>query len=173
MGNTVCFTGHRPQNLPWGFDEGHPTCIEVRMLLVRVIRYLIENKKATHFLTGMALGTDMWAAENVIELKDEYPEITLEAVIPCSTQADVWKTSARIRYNEILSQCDKVTVLQKEYTPGCMKRRNEYMVNLSRYIVAVWNGKSGGTGNTVKYAFEKRKTIYYISSEDLKVRCSE
>ena len=23
---TCCFTGHRPEKLPWGWDEGDPRC---------------------------------------------------------------------------------------------------------------------------------------------------
>lgn len=26
MGNTCCFTGHRPQNLPFGFNEEEDVC---------------------------------------------------------------------------------------------------------------------------------------------------
>ena len=46
---------------------------------------LIENEGVTHFITGMALGVDMYAAEIVLDLKSKYPHITLESAIPCET----------------------------------------------------------------------------------------
>ena len=39
---------------------------------------LIENVGVTHFITGMALGVDIYAAEIVLDLKSKYPHITLE-----------------------------------------------------------------------------------------------
>lgn len=27
---TVCFTGHRPQSLPWKFNENDTRCIEIK-----------------------------------------------------------------------------------------------------------------------------------------------
>ena len=38
------------------------------------------------------------------------------------------------------------------------------MVDNSNYLVAVWNGKPSGTGNTVNYAVEKGKEVYYIDA---------
>ena len=43
-----------------------------------------------------------------------------------------------------------------------MQKRNEYMVNNSDYVIAVWDGKPSGTGNTVRYAESKGKTIITI-----------
>ena len=34
-------------------------------------------------------------------------------------------------------------------------KKNEYMVDNSDYVIAVWNGKPSGTGNTVTYARKK------------------
>ncbi len=44
-----------------------------------------------------------------------------------------------------------------------MQKRNEYMVDKSNLVLAIWNGdKSGGTWNTIKYAMKKGKNIRYI-----------
>lgn len=43
-----------------------------------------------------------------------------------------------------------------------MMKRNKYMVDNSDYVIAVWSGKPGGTGNTVRYAIKSRKEVYYI-----------
>ena len=36
------------------------------------------------------------------------------------------------------------------------------MVDKSDYVIAVWNGKPSGTGNTVRYAESKGKTVIRI-----------
>ncbi len=167
MQYTACFTGHRPQNLPCRFDETHPVCIKIKNQLKRLIIGLIEKKNVTHFISGAALGVDTWAAEIVLELKKSYPDITLECAVPCRSQPALWNASAKERYNRILSLCDNVTYVSKVYTADCMMKRNRYMVDNSGYVIAVWNGRSGGTGNTVRYAAESKKEVYYIDTVSL------
>ena len=41
------------------------------------------------------------------------------------------------------------------------------MVDNSDYIIAVWDGKPSGTGNTVNYAQQKNKKILIINPSDL------
>lgn len=130
---------------------------------------LIENEGVTHFITGMALGVDMYAAEIVLDLKSKYPHITLESAIPCETQAIKWSVASRERYYNIAAKCDKETMLQREYTPDCMDKRNRYMVDHADDILAVWNGCPSGTGNTVRYAHKKGKTIIVINPVSLDV----
>lgn len=162
MSYTACFTGHRPQSLMCGFDETHPACIKIKNQLERLIIGLIEKKNVTHFISGVALGVDTWAAEIVLELKDDYPNITLEAAIPCRSQADRWNIVSKKRYNRLLLLCDKVTYVNEAYTKNCMMERNIYMVDNSDYVVAVWNGKPSGTGKTVEYAVNCGKDVFYV-----------
>lgn len=170
MPYTACFTGHRPQSLPCGSSETHPICLKIKSQLKRLVIGLIEKKNVTHFISGVALGIDTWAAEIVLELKKEYPNITLETAIPCRSQADRWNAAAKERYNQILSLCDNITYVNEEYTKNCMMERNMYMVDNSNYIVAVWNGKPSGTGKTVKYALEIAKTVYCIDTVTFRMR---
>lgn len=152
------FTGHRPQSLPFRFNESDVRCQRLKILLASLIREKIENG-VTHFLSGMALGVDCYAAEIVLELKKEFPSITLEAVIPCANQSSKWSEQQVTRYNKILEQCDNTTLLQQNYTPDCMAKRNRYMVDHSDCVIAVWNGKNSGTSLTVRYAATKKLPI--------------
>ena len=79
QGKTCAFTGHRPQSLPFGFDESDKRCASLKSVMRDQIVALIENEGVTHFITGMALGVDMYAAEIVLDLKSKYPHITLES----------------------------------------------------------------------------------------------
>lgn len=167
-GLSCAFTGHRPQNLPFGFDESDVRCVELKIRLYRTIESLITTHHVTHFISGMALGVDMYAAEIVLELKEKFPEITLECAIPCETQASRWNTQMQKRYNNIVSKADKKTVLQSNYTADCMDKRNKYMVEHADFLIAVWNKKPSGTGNTVRYAKKLNKVIGIINPETIK-----
>ncbi|MDP4152462.1 MAG: SLOG family protein [Bacillota bacterium] len=160
---TACaFTGHRPDKFKFGYDFDSPLCYEIRDRIHSAIEYEILNG-ITHFITGMALGVDMWAAAEVLTLRREYPQITLEAAIPCPSQADKWSKHMRTEYQSILERCDKKTVISPVYMPGVMQMRNRYMVDNSSVLIAVYNGTSGGTQNTIAYALSKDLRVVEIS----------
>lgn len=164
MKEKVCsFTGHRPQNLPFGFNESDERCDKLKEMLRKEIETMITDNNVTHFVSGMAIGVDTYAAEIVLEMKQRYPNIILECALPCETQAVKWTEPARDRYFGIIERCDIETMLQHNYTPDCMEKRNRYMVDKSDYIIAVWDGTPSGTGNTVKYAENKGKRIVIVN----------
>lgn len=70
------FTGHRPQSLPFGFNESDERCIALKQTLRAEIIRLIEQEGVTHFISGMALGVDIYAAEIVLGLKSNYEGIS-------------------------------------------------------------------------------------------------
>lgn len=170
MKYTACFTGHRPQNLICGFNEYHPASIKIKYQLERMIKGLINKKNVVHFITGMALGVDMWAAEIILELKTIYPYISLDAALPCKSQSYYWSKLSKERYKKLLQLCDTVTIIQEHYTADCMMKRNMYMVDNSSYVIAVWNGKASGTAKTIYYAKKMKKNVYCIDSETFKMR---
>lgn len=149
--NTCCFTGHRPDKLPWGLDENSAECRKLRIEIAIQLEAL-HSAGIAHFISGMALGCDLLFAEAVLAMREEYDDVTLEAAVPCDSQANSWPEEQKERYNAILSSCDTVTFVQHQYTPGCMLRRNRYMVDNSSVLLTCFNGSSGGTMNTLLYA---------------------
>ena len=132
---TCAFTGHRPKSL--GYPESDERCTALKQCIHSLIVRMIEEEGVTHFISGMAQGVDLYAAEIVLELKEQYPEITLECAIPYERQAVRWLAALRERYFSIASKCDKETMLQRQYTRDCMKKRNQYMVDCADVVLAV------------------------------------
>ena len=178
--NVVCFTGHRSQKLPWGFNEDD---VRYRLTKIETKREIIKciKKGKTHFISGMALGFDMMCAEMVLLLKKKYPEIILECAIPCEGQEKFWIKSQQKRYKTILSQADKIRCIYSSYNQNCMEERNRYMVNSSSLVIALFNGREGGTKKTLDFARKQGKEIVVItprqstvlSGEDLKSLTNE
>lgn len=166
---TCCFTGHRPQNLPYWFNENSIHYLKMRNIIKKSIIQLIKINEVNHFISGMALGVDQYAAEIVLELKSQYPNITLECAIPCETQAITWTEPQRDRYFSIIKNCDKETLLQKQYSIDCMHKRNEYMVNNSSFVIAVCSKKPSGTYKTITLAKSLGKNVIVIDPFTLEV----
>ena len=150
---TCAFTGHRPQHLPSKFNEETAEALEIKKRLREETEQAIDDGY-TIFLSGGALGIDTWAALCVLELRAHYyPFIRLELVLPCLGQESKWNTQAKRRYAYLLDNADAVTRTSRDYYfDGCMKIRNELLVKRSSRLIAVWNKRPSGTGQTVGFA---------------------
>ena len=155
---TCCFTGHRPQRLPWGDNEADLRCQAVKARLTRAVAEAYD-RGYRHFLCGMAQGADLYFCQAVLHLKAQHPGVTLEAAIPYEGQADHWPPADRLRRQHLLNQCDLETVVQHHYTKGCMLRRNRAMADAAALLVTVYDGGPGGTEATIRYARQKGKQI--------------
>ena len=58
------------------------------------------NEGYKHFITGMALGSDMICAEIILELKKKHSNIELECAIPCTNQTEKWFGESLKRYQK-------------------------------------------------------------------------
>ena len=155
------FSGHRPEKLPWGDNERDERCLTLKAS----IRQMVEKAYADgyrHFICGMARGCDTYFCEEVLHLRRRVQDITLEAAIPCLSQSDGWTAEQQARYRDLLDLCNYRTVVQEKYDPGCMHRRNRYMVDHSQLLIAVHDGGSGGTRYTIEYALRNRRDVLIL-----------
>jgi len=158
---SCCFTGHRPEKLPWKSDEENPRAIALKERLFDVVEALYQSG-ITHFISGMARGADFYFCEAVLRLREEREEVSLEAVIPYEEQAARWPEEDRNRYFRLVSQCDYETLIQTGYSMDCMRKRNYYMVDHATVLIAVFDGRLGGTMQTVNYARRKGLEIVEV-----------
>lgn len=167
---TVHFTGHRPNRL-YGFDYNTDGNVKIiRKLRALIIRF-IEKLGIDTFISGMALGIDMWSAQIVLSLKEKYPHIKLVCAIPCTEQYKRWGKDDIKFYHNILEQADLVHYVSDEpYTKWCMQDRNKWMTDNSKFCIAVWNGEEdGGTWHNVKYAKTRQRSILHLDPKTFKV----
>ena len=85
--------------------------------------------------------------------------MTVEAAVPCPTQADAWAPDQRERYKRLVEACDFETLVSAKYTSYCMQRRDRYMVDHSSLLIAAFDGTPGGTRYTMQYAMSRRVSI--------------
>ena len=144
--NTICFTGHR--KIP-------PE--QITTLAQRLEKALIEliQNGYIYFCAGGALGFDTLAAQTVLSLKADNPNIKLILVLPCLSQTRGWSIRDVEIYEDIKSKADKVVYTSQEYTKGCMHKRNRHLIDSSSVCVCYLTETTGGTAYTVAYAQKK------------------
>jgi uncharacterized phage-like protein YoqJ len=100
----------------------------------------------------MAQGCDFYFCELALELRKKYGDVTVEAAIPCPSQAERWSAAAKRRWQRLVDLCDYETMVQNHYSSACMQLRNRYMVDHATLLIAAHDGQSGGTRSTIEYA---------------------
>ena len=106
------------------------------------------------FITGMARGVDIWAAQIVLMLREEGYDVKLMCACPYDGFKRGWSRGWQKAYREILAAADFVKYVCSGYSRACFQIRNEWMVNHSTRVIAVFNGEKSGTKNTIDYAMK-------------------
>ena len=161
MTRKLCFTG--PRQLEGSYDVT-PTHTWARERLAAAIARAY-NKGFTKFYSGGALGVDQIAAEEVINFRASNVDVRLIMAIPCEGQERRWPNPSQNRYHRILEQADETILVTGGKCEGWkMLVRNEWMVDNTEAVVAVWDERlAGGTGKTVKYAQGEGRPVFQIN----------
>ena len=151
-----CFTGHRPEKL--GTSE-----TVVVDGLKKEIRIAIADGFRT-FISGMARGVDLWAAEIVLALRDAGKPLRLICACPYRGFEIRWSREWQERYRRVTEKADLVRYICPGYSQDCFQRRNEWMVDHSARVIAAYNGQPSGTRNTIVYAKKQKVPVTNIFS---------
>ena len=149
---TCCFTGHR--------SLSHEEKLKVAVRLREIIAEQIKTG-VVFYGAGGARGFDSLAAQIVLEMKKEYPQLRLILVLPCEDQTREWRSEDIAVYEDIMRRSDKVVYVSREYTPDCMHKRNRHLVDHSGTRICYLTRSTGGTAYTVDYA--RRKGLHIIN----------
>lgn len=138
----VCGTGHRPEG-----------CVSERDVRFKVNCYLTETKPDV-FITGMASGFDLWAAQEAM-----LHNIEVWAAKPWAGHKH--RAGEKRLYDTILAYASRVINVNEAVGypgPYVYHVRNQWMVDNADSVVAYWNGESsGGTYACMSYAINAAK----------------
>jgi len=152
----VAGTGHRPHRLG-GYDDG--TFQKLCSLALKSLSAL----EPQYVISGMALGWDQALATSALELR-----FKLDAAIPFEGQERRWPINSQKKYRQLLQQANVInTDPDKDglFRAWKMQVRNQYMVDNSHVLLALWDGTSGGTENCIRYALKKSCVIINLWDE--------
>lgn len=146
---TVAFTGHRT------YDG------TARAMLADAVERAYARGFRT-FLSGMAVGFDLAAAEAVLAFRAEHPGVRLVAVIPFSGQEGRFGLVDRNRFRNAAAAADEVVVLSEEFHRGCYAVRNRFLIDHASLVIAWYDGSRGGTQFTLRSAFARSCEVWNL-----------
>lgn len=153
---TFAFTGHRPKDLPLGFDQERFYGI-LNHVLNSGSRLGNATPQPDAFITGGALGIDTFAAEYALD-----HGIYLSIITPFTpdVMTKFWRYEDRERLLTHLNMANATRCLGDHYDGSLYQRRNEAMVDAAEAVLAFWTGKRyGGTFNCIAYALRREKPV--------------
>jgi len=163
---SCAITGHNPQRFKFKYNEQAPLCQSIKAALFEQIKVLYSNGVRL-FYVGCAVGVDTWAAELILELKqqEDFDEIELFCAIPFYDHSEKFTEGQKKRLQYILSNCTKQEIINRKHSPVAYKRLNYYMVDNSQYLIAVFDqdrSDRSGLGQMVNYAIKNNLSISFI-----------
>ena len=153
---TVAATGHRPQHL----DPGQRAW--VRAELRRVVLKLRDQHGLQVGISGMAIGTDLWWADELVRA-----DVALWAHVPFPQQWEPWLPVQRDEWHRLHDLAAKVTTYGDRYDVRLLHARNDGMLAAANAVVAVHKaGKTtGGTASAVQKARQRGLPVVNIDPE--------
>lgn len=157
----IALTGHRPDRL--GYPELDFYVSSEWRKIINWLKDKIIEENVTDVYCGMATGCDIAYGIAAIELKNEMVPVKLHCVLPCKNY------NSKIAWHKILKAgADEWIELADEFYKGCDNVRDQYMVDHSDKIFAIWDGnKTGGVWSTIRKAQKKELDIIYYPKEEL------
>lgn len=169
-------TGHRPTRFKFKYKENSTGCKRLKKRLHDqfVLLYELGVRK---FWVGGALGVDMWAGEILLRLKEqpEYADLELFLALPFEGHDTGWDERSKLRLDFLREHCTGTIVVGTANRPLSenYRQRNEYMVDRSDFLVAVYDDEQkirSGTGMTFNYARKKKRHIILIHPDTAVVK---
>jgi len=171
----VCsFTGYRTKKLNESLMRGSLTLEDLTDILEYEMKQMLDRGFET-FQCGMASGADLLFAKTALRLKKEYPPVRFIAVIPCLEHDKGWNHADRTACREAAEQADEVIMVSNtRYYDGCMAKRNRYLVDNCDELLAIYDGRPGGTMQTINFAKERGIRVTVIDpSKEVKITLRE
>lgn len=155
----IGITGHRVEKLP-----------NIEMLR-DALREHLELFGATHVIHGCANGTDLIAAHEAFKLKIPYTAAKpWEKHYGAISKNSGFEGNDREVYKKMIRNANRVvnTTGEADYSPKLYQLRNQWIVDNSDMMLAVWDGSASGTYNCVKYAMRQNKKLYKLDPSSLR-----
>lgn len=158
--DSLCFTGHRSVSSA----EEHAIVTE----LCRILPILIAKHGLQSCYAGGAVGLDTIAALSVLKVRDSYPSLRLNLILPCAGQENTWNDEQKRLYNYIKERANSVRVLSPVFYNGCMQVRNRELIAASKLCIAYLRAgtSEGGSLNAVLQAARHGIPIINLANKE-------
>ena len=153
---TCCFTGHR--DLPVN------QMMRIRIAVRRQVETLLKQG-VIYYGVGGAIGFDTLAAEVLMELREQYPQLKVILVYPFDGYQSKWTSAQKLKHQSLLPRYDTIVCVSSIPGRDAYLERDRHLVNSSAHCIAYCTRNYGGTAYTVRYAERCGCAIYNVAAQ--------
>ena len=175
---TIYVTGYRAHELGI-FNDKHPGIAVIKKALYDQLYQLCDAGLEWIVISGQ-LGVESWAAETVLELKKEFPNVKYSVITPFLEQEKNWNEQKQTQYIQIINNADFVTsVTKRPYeAPWQFIEKDKFIINNTDGMLLVYDEDNEGSPKYIlklveKYMEQNDYELIRINAYDLQVVAEE
>ncbi|GAE25120.1 hypothetical protein JCM9140_1093 [Halalkalibacter wakoensis JCM 9140] len=175
---TIAISGYKAHELGI-FDQKHKGIYYIKKAIETRIRPLIDEGLEWVIISGQ-LGVELWAAEVIFQLKQEFPQLQLAILTPFLNQEERWQDATKTYYQEIINQADFVdSITKRPYdNPLQLKQKNEFIIAKADGLMLLYDEEKPGSPTYYLEVAKKRQMhdefqVIFITPTDLDLLVQE
>ncbi|WP_226579228.1 SLOG family protein [Halobacillus litoralis] len=168
---TLVVTGYKPMEMGI-FKQNDPKVAFVKETIKKRLMSYIDEGLEWVLVSGQ-MGVELWAAEVVLDLKDEF-EIQLGVLPPFENQEERWPEDVKLIYEEVTMLADFFQPIYKKgyQGPYQFKAKDQFLIEHSDGSLVLYDEDTEGSPQyflrAAKKALEtKQYEVTYITPLDL------
>ncbi|MBS4209805.1 DUF1273 domain-containing protein [Bacillus sp. FJAT-50079] len=145
MLKVVAITGYKSFELGI-YKNSDPAVQYIKKLLSRQIAQLAEEGLEWVIISGQQ-GVELWGAEALIALQDQYPDLKLAVITPFLHQEEKWNEDNQQLYEKVIAHADYVASLSKQpYTaPWQFRNKNQFFLEKTNGAIILYDEEKEGS----------------------------
>ncbi len=178
MIKSLYVSGYRPHELGI-FNDKHPGVPIIKKAIESELRKLIDDGLEWIVISG-GQGVETWAAEVVIELKNEFPHLKYSIITPFLEQEKNWNEVKQQYYSYIISKADFVTsVTKRPYeAPWQFSEKDKFIIQNTDALLLIYDEENEGSPKYLKrladkFAENHAYEIIIVNAYDLQIIAEE
>ncbi|WP_018660309.1 SLOG family protein [Heyndrickxia acidiproducens] len=166
MGKVVAITGYKPHELGI-FQLEHPAVHYIKKAIKKRLLELLDEDYEWVLISGQQ-GVELWAAEVVFDLQQDYPELKLAVLPPFEGQEEKWKDEQKEYYEMILTQADFTASISRQpyESPQQFRNKNRIFLHKSDCLLVLYDEEREGVA---KFLYEEAKKYQVSHPYDIRV----
>lgn len=159
---SLYITGYRAHELGI-FNDKHPGIAIIKAALENQLRLLIDDGLEWVIISGQQ-GVETWAAQVVVDLKADYPNLKYSIITPFLEQEKNWNEHKQAAYMHLINQADFVTsVTKRPYeAPWQFIEKDKFIINNTDGTLLVYDDENEGSPKYVQRLVEQ----YQVKHDD-------
>lgn len=178
MRKVLAISGYKPFELGI-FKQDHPAVKYIKTALKKALIPMVEDGLEWVLISGQ-LGAELWAAEVVFDLQDDYPELKLAVITPFLDQEASWNENNKEWYESVLARADFVdSVTKRGYEkPWQFRLKNQFFIEKSDALLLLYDPDKEGSPRYMysmagKYQEKQDYQVEIITFYDLQMIVEE